>query len=166
MTQAPAAPNSVPGSAQSAAAANYLRAKVLTATPEQLQLMLYDGAIRFAEQGKAALAERRLDKSYEVLTRAQNILHELTGGLRHDVSPEVCKNLAALYDFAFRRLVHANIHHEVAAIDEALSVLRYQRETWLLLMSEVAKTRAAGAARELSLPTADAERVERLSVAG
>ena len=117
MNQAPADPAAFSpvaprpaNAAASAAAANYLRAKVLTATPEQLQLMLYDGAIRFAEQGKTAIAERRFDKSFESLTRAQNILSELKHGLRHDLAPETCKNLAGLYDFAFLRLVQANLH--------------------------------------------------------
>ena len=45
------------------AAQNYLRTKVLTATPEQLQLMLFDGAIRFAEQAKPALAARNSNKA-------------------------------------------------------------------------------------------------------
>ena len=50
------------------AAANYLRTKVLTATPEQLQLMLYDGAIRFTEQARAALEKK--DKKPPALATA------------------------------------------------------------------------------------------------
>ena len=148
-----------------AAAANYLKAKVLTATPEQLQLMLYDGAIRFAEQGKLALAARTFDKSFEALTRAQDIVSQLKRGLRPDVSPEVCANLARLYDFAHGRLVQANLHHEPGAIDDALRVLRYQRETWTLLMADLTRNRAADVARTLLVPSESAERVERLSVA-
>ena len=166
MTQTPA-DTAVPSPAphQAAAAANYLRAKVLTATPEQLQLMLYDGAIRFAEQAKTALAARTFDRSFESLTRAQDIVSQLKLGLRHDVAPELCANLARLYDFAHGRLVQANLHHEVAAIDDALRVLQYQRETWVLLMAELAKGKAAKVARTLAVPSESAERVERLSVA-
>ena len=48
---------------------NYLRTKVLTATPEQLQLMLYDGAIRFAEQAKVALLNKNYEESYRLISR-------------------------------------------------------------------------------------------------
>src|SRR5690606_33210961 len=73
-------------------ATSYLRTKILTATPEQLQLMLYDGAIRFIDQGRAALEQKQFDRSYEALTRAQNILLELNCSLRPDVAPEMCRN--------------------------------------------------------------------------
>ena len=160
MTQIPADATTptVPANAQATAATqHYLRAKVLTATPEQLQLMLYDGAIRFAESAKTALGERKFDRSYEALTKAQNIVAELKLSLRPEVAPEACGNLAKLYDFAFMRLVHANMHQDAAAVEEALGVLRYQRETWLLLMKELTRSRDASPA---ALPSP-----ERLSVA-
>ena len=52
-------------------AQNYLRTRVMTATPEQLQMMLYDGAIRFAEQAKAALVAEDFEKSYQSIARVQ-----------------------------------------------------------------------------------------------
>lgn len=145
-------------------ATNYLRTKVLTATPEQLQLMLYDGAIRFAEQGRAALQEQKFDQSFEAFTRAQNILTELQCTLRPEMAPDLCKNLASLYTFAYMRLVEANLEHDVKHVDEALEVLRYQRETWVMLMQQQANQKAAGVARTLDVPTAAT--VERLSVQG
>jgi len=71
------------------AAANYLRTKVLTATPEQLQLMLYDGAIRFAEQAKVALEKKDFENSFNGISRAQKIIAELSSSLRHSVAPEL-----------------------------------------------------------------------------
>ena len=58
-------------------AQNYLRTKVFTATPEQLQLMLYDGAIRFAEQARAALEKKNFEQSFTLLTAAQKIMAEM-----------------------------------------------------------------------------------------
>src|SRR5881392_4256736 len=110
-------------------AQNYLRTKVLTATPEQLQLMLYDGAIRFAEQAKLALEKKDFEGSYNGISRAQKILAELASSLKHDLAPELCGKLAALYNFAYRKLLDANIDHRIDALDEALNVLRFQRET-------------------------------------
>jgi flagellar protein FliS len=142
------------------AANNYLRTKVLTATPEQLQLMLYDGAIRFAEQGKAALVKKEYEASFNALSRAQKIIAELLCGLKHDMAPELCSKLASLYNFVFRRLVDANIHHDVAAVDEALQILRYQRETWVMLLDQLGKTKAGAAATRIDMP-APSEQMER-----
>lgn len=137
-------------------AQNYLRTKVLTATPEQLQLMLYDGAIRFGDQARAALIAQKYEESYLLITKAQKIVLELTSTLKHDAAPELCSKLAGLYSFAYRRLVDANVGHELQALDEALDVLRYQRETWMLLMQELQKKKAGVAARQLDMPAPDA----------
>lgn len=147
-------------------ASNYLRTKVMTATPEQLQLMLYDGAIRFAEQGRAALEAKQYDQSFTAFTRAQNIVTELQCTLRPEMSPEVCRNLASLYTFAYMRLVEANLEHDVKHVDEALQVLRYQRETWVLLMQEQSKEKAARVASTLEFGREATETVERLSIQG
>src|SRR5438067_11581620 len=95
------------------AATNYLRAKVLTATPEQLQLMLYDGAIRFTEQAKVALLKKDYEASYNGISRAQKIIAELSGSLKHDKAPELCGKLSSLYNFVYRKLIDANMAHAV-----------------------------------------------------
>jgi flagellar secretion chaperone FliS len=141
------------------AAQNYLRTKVLTATPEQLQLMLYDGAIRFAEQGKAALVKKDWESSYKALTQAQKILADLNAKLKHDIYPELCGKLASLYNYAYRQLVQANVHHHTEPVDEALKVLRFQRETWSMLLDQLGKARAAEAVRTMHVPAPD-ERME------
>lgn len=138
------------------AAQNYLRTKVFTATPEQLQLMLYDGALRFGEQAKAALEKKEFENSYNMISRVQKIITEMNGSLKHDVAPELCGKLAALYNFVYRKLVEANIEHKVEAIDEALGILRYQRETWVMLLDQLGKTKAAAVANRLDMPAPDA----------
>jgi flagellar protein FliS len=137
---------------QQAAAATYLRAKVLTATPEQLQLMLYDGAIRFAEQAKVAMQKKDWEGTYHGISRAQKIIAELTSTLKHSVSPELCGKLASLYTFVYRKLLEANIKHKIESIDEALTVLRHQRDTWALLLEQLGKAKAAVAANKLDVP--------------
>src|ERR1700733_6881098 len=112
------------------AANNYLRTKVMTATPEQLQLMLYDGAIQFAERAKIGLQKKKYDDSFNNISRAQKIIAELTCGLRKEVAPELCGKLQALYNYVYRKLVEANVGHTLESLDEALKHLRYQRQTW------------------------------------
>lgn len=119
----------------------YLRDAVMTATPEQLQLMLYDGAIRFATQGRAALLKKDYATSHEKLTRAQNIISEMQAGLNYDVNRELCERVASIYNFLFRKLVDANVQRDPAAVDDALKVLRIERETWQILVDKVNKVR-------------------------
>lgn len=130
----------------------YLKAKVLTATPEQLQLMLYDGAVRFAEKGKQALVARNFDQSFHNISKAEKILLELNCSLKHDLAPDLCRNLSAIYMFCYRRLVESNTSRDVAPLDEALGILRYQRETWAMLMQQLSKTKAGLAAARLNMP--------------
>jgi flagellar protein FliS len=122
----------------------YLRDAVLTATPEQLQLMLYDGAIRFATQGRDAVARKDFETSYERLSRAQKIILEMQNALKHDVAPDLCARMASLYDFIYRKLVDGSIHRDTAAIDDALKILHHQRETWVMLIDKLKREAAGG----------------------
>jgi flagellar secretion chaperone FliS len=147
-------------------AQNYLRTKVLTATPEQLQLMLYDGAIRFTEQAKAALDARNYEQSYNLISRSQRIIAEMNCSLKHDLAPDLCGKLAALYNFVYFKLTEANVEHNTAALDEALSILRYQRETWAMLLDQLGKTKAAIAATKLDLPTPSTQMEASITMQG
>jgi len=123
----------------------YLKTKVMTASPEMLTLMLWDGAIRFAEQGKDAIQKKEIENSYKALVRSQRIITELTTNLKHDVNPDLCGKLAALYNFIYRRLVDANITKDVKLVDDALEIMRHQRQTWAMLMDKLTKERAGDA---------------------
>jgi flagellar secretion chaperone FliS len=148
------------------AAQSYLKTKVLTATPEQLQLMLYDGALRFCEQARAAIEKKNFEESHNAIMRVQRILAELTGTLRHDIYPELCGKLASLYNFAYRRLIQANTTHDIPALDEAMGVLRYQRETWSILLQNLSKDKAAAAAQNMQIPAPDARMEASISMQG
>lgn len=147
-------------------AQNYLRTKVLTATPEQLQMMLYDGAIRFAEQARIALEKKDYEQSYSLISRVQRILTEMSCSLKHEVFPELCTKLSALYNYVYRKLIEANIEHTIPALDEALEILRYQRETWVMLMDQLGKQKAAAAATKIDMPAPDARMEARMCIQG
>jgi flagellar protein FliS len=134
----------------------YLKSAVLTASPEQLQLMLYDGAIRFATRGLEAIQNQDREAAFNALDRAQRIVLELSNGLRREVNPDLADQMAALYNFVFNRLVEANINQEEQPIHDALRILRHQRETWILLMEKLR--------REL-YPTAGPEGPEQVTPA-
>ncbi len=115
----------------------------MTARPEQLQLMLYDGAIRFVSQAREAIEKKEIENSFNLLTRAQNIVREMENGLRHEVAPEICGQMASLYRFVFSRLVDANVNKDVQAVDDALKVLRHQRESWAMLADKIQMAQTA-----------------------
>jgi flagellar secretion chaperone FliS len=121
----------------------YLRSAVLTASPEQLVLMLYDGAIRFTSRGREGILAKDREAAFEALDRAQLIVLELSGGIRREANPEIADQMASLYSFVYRRLVEANIYQDVSAVDDGLRVLRYQRETWQLLMQKLQQEQGA-----------------------
>jgi len=133
----------------------YLKTKVMTASPEMLTLMLWDGAIRFAEQGKEAIRRKEIEGSYKALLRSQKIITELSVALKRDVAPDLCGKLASLYNFIFRRLVEANISKDEKLVDDALEIMRHQRQTWAMLMDKLAKEKA-GEARATVVANVDA----------
>lgn len=115
----------------------YLKTKVMTASPEELRLMLYDGALKFCRQARDAVENAEIENTHDNLVRAQKIVMELSNSLRHDMAPELCERLSALYNFIYRRLVDANINKDTAAIDEAVELIEYERETWQMLIAKV-----------------------------
>ena len=115
----------------------YFKTTILTASPEQLQLMLYDGVIRFCEQAREAVQTGKIEKSFNLLIRAENILMEMCNALRDDVEPETCAKMRALYIYCYEQLVQANMKKEVTALDDALKILRHMRETWILLIEKL-----------------------------
>ncbi|MCC7146827.1 MAG: flagellar export chaperone FliS [Phycisphaeraceae bacterium] len=127
---------------------SYLRTKILTANPEELRMMLYDGAIRFCRQGRQGLDNSDFEASYHALMRAQKIVLELSTSLDHNVAPELCERLSALYIYIYRLLVEANLQRQTKPIDEALKLLEYEKETWQLLMDRLATEGRGSVTRE------------------
>ena len=148
------------------AAQNYLRTKVLTATPEQLQMLLFDGAIRFGEQAKIALEQKNFEQTFQLIGRTQKIVNQLIYALNPDISPDLCKKLTSLYNYAYRKLAEASIQHKVESLDEALKVLKYQRQTWAMLMENLAKDKAGAAAQKLDFPAPNARMEASISMQG
>jgi flagellar secretion chaperone FliS len=147
-------------------AQNYLRTKVLTATPEHIQLMLFDGAIRYAEQARPMLDQKKFEQSHTLITNAQKIVNQLLVSLKRDVAPDLCANLAGIYTYVYRKLVEANLSHKIASLDEAIRLLKYQRETWVMLLQELAKKKAGLEAQQIDIPSPNARMEARISMQG
>lgn len=124
----------------------YRKSAVSTASPLQLVIMLYDGAIRFMESAKSAMREGDLYKQNQACQKAQKIIAELISCLDMQRGGEVAQNLFALYTFAYNRLVEANMEDKEDYISQAQRVLTDLRESWTALES---------AQREGRSPTAE-----------
>jgi flagellar secretion chaperone FliS len=137
-------------------AANYARTyqtqAVLTASPGQLVLMLYDAALRFLAQARAALEGdqndwHRFEVINEKIKRTQNIISELRGTLNHNASAEIAADLDRLYEYYNRRLFEANIKKDVSPVIEVEGLLRELRDGWAEMLDRRANaddTRARG----------------------
>lgn len=133
----------------------YLRTKVLTASPEELRLMLLEGALRFAGSAREGLDARDYEKSFEGISRCQEILIELINSLSHEHAPDLCEQLSALYTFMYARLIDAGQKRDPAIIDEVIKLLRYERETWQMLMDKLGAERATAEPAYPELPPPD-----------
>ena len=129
----------------------YLETQILTASREQLLLLLYDGAIRFAEKGRDAVLAKEPAEAHDQLVRAQRIVIELWCALNPEADPELSKNLGGLYSFAYLRLVHANVQRDAKAADEALGILRTLREAWGEAVARIQSGTAPSAVPSLQL---------------
>lgn len=124
----------------------YLRNQVLSAKPEELRLMLFDGAVRFLSLGRKGLESKDYDVSYTNISKAQKIVLELGNSLNRDVMPEVTEKLTALYTYIYRLLIDASTTRDPKPLDEAVRLLKYERETWAMLIEKAAERPASGAA--------------------
>lgn len=115
----------------------YLRTQILTATPEELRLMLYDGAIKFCRQARQHLDAQNLEESYTCLMRAQKIVLELSTSLDHRAAPELCQKLSALYTYIYRLLINANVTRSAKPVDEAVRLLEFEKDTWQMLIRKL-----------------------------
>ncbi|EOD00378.1 flagellar export chaperone FliS [Caldisalinibacter kiritimatiensis] len=117
----------------------YQQNSVMTASPEELTLMLYNGAVKFIKQGKVFLEQKDMEKAHNSIVRAQDIISELNITLNMDY--EISKNLRSLYTFILERLMDANIKKDIKILDEVLPLVEELRDTWKEAMQLAKKNR-------------------------
>jgi flagellar protein FliS len=113
---------------------SYRKMSAVTASPAQLVLMLYDGAISFLERGLAGFdSSDPLQFNLTInnnVQRAQAILYDMNARLDMKEGGEVAKNFRNLYSYYYRRLLEGNIKKNRKPIEEVLGHLRELREAW------------------------------------
>jgi flagellar protein FliS len=107
----------------------YTEASVLTAPPERLVLMLYDGAIRFLRQGAAALRQGERRHASDRIRRADAILDELNITLDMKQG-EIAERLRAIYLFCKRHLMQSLVDGDADGVEQVIDLIGGLRESW------------------------------------
>ncbi len=121
----------------------YVEKAIMTASPQDLTLMLYDGAIRFMRQSAAAIQEKDIEKAHNASVRAQDIFIELMSTLNKDY--EIANYLFSLYVFILDNLAKANLKKDPVMIEEMIELTREMRDTWREAVDSMKGERLAGA---------------------
>jgi len=108
----------------------YQQNHVNQATPEQILIMLYDGAIRNTVQAIEALANSDRIRKAESISKAMHIISTLSDTLDHQIGGEVAENLDALYNYMIREMSNGNLNNDPAPLRNVEGLLRDLRETW------------------------------------
>ena len=114
------------------AAEQYRRQQILNAPAEQLTLMLYNGCLKFIDDGKAALEVKNYEEANNQLQKAQRIISEFRLTLNMDY--EISHQLFPLYNYIYDRLVEGNIKSDLGQIAEARGIVSELRDAWLEAM--------------------------------
>jgi flagellar secretion chaperone FliS len=110
--------------------AAYRQQSVLTATPGQLVVMLYDGCLRFLHQAAHAMRDGDRLRSGDRLRRAEAIIGELMITLDHEQGGEIADRLQAIYVFARRQLIDARREQDADMLDTVAGLLAELRDSW------------------------------------
>lgn len=112
--------------------AQYNNSKILTASPAELTLMLYDGAIKFCNIAELAIDEKDVQKAHTNIIKTQKIIEYLRQTL--DMKYPVAKDFENIYVYLDRRLVQANVKKDKEILEECIEHLRSVRDTWKEVM--------------------------------
>ena len=112
--------------------AQYNNSKILTASPAELPLMLYDGAIKFANIAVMGMEQNDIQKAHNNIIRVQRIIEEFRNTL--DRKYPVAEDFDRIYVYLLKRLYEANVKKDKEIMEEVLTHLRSMRDTWIQVM--------------------------------
>ena len=116
------------------AAEAYRRQQIMTATPEALTLMLYNGCLKFITEGMEATEKKDFEAANTSLQKAQNIISEFRITLNMDY--EISHQLLPLYNYTYDRLVEGNMKSDVSLIQQGYDIIKELRDAWMQAMKK------------------------------
>lgn len=112
--------------------AQYNNNKVMTASPAELTLMLYEGAIKFCNVAEKAIEENDVQKAHTNIIKAQRIIDYLRQTL--DMKYSVAQDFENIYSYLGTRLIEANFKKDINILKEVNEHLHSVRDTWKEVM--------------------------------
>lgn len=112
--------------------AQYNNSKILTASPAELTLMLYEGAIKFCNIAITAIDQKDVEKAHLNIQKTQKIIEHFR--LTLDMQYPVAKDFDRVYEYLGRRLIQANMKKDKEILEEVLEHLHSMRDTWKEVM--------------------------------
>lgn len=106
----------------------YKENSIMTASPGEITLMLFEGCWKFLKKAKIALEEKNVQESHNNLIKAQNIVVELIESL--DFNYEISHNLFKVYEFVYEELIQINVTKDAKRIDPIIDIMYGYYETW------------------------------------
>ncbi len=112
--------------------AQYQNNKIMTASPAELTLMLYEGAIKFCNVAISAIENKDIEKAHHNIVKTEKIIDYLRMTL--DMKYKVAEDFERVYSYLARRLVEANMSKDQTILEEVNTHLRAMRDTWKEVM--------------------------------
>lgn len=112
--------------------AQYNNSKILTASPAELTLMLYEGAIKFCNIAIVAIDQKDVEKAHNNIVKTERIIDYFRQTL--DMNYEVAQDFERVYSYIGQRLTQANIKKDREILEEVNQHLRAMRDTWKQVM--------------------------------
>ena len=112
----------------------YANNRIMTASPAELTLMLYEGAIKFCNIAIAAIEKRDIEKAHVNIVKVENIITEFQSTLNHKYP--VAEDFDNVYRYLQERLLEANLKKDKDILEEVLGHLRVMRDTWKEVMQK------------------------------
>lgn len=106
----------------------YKNNAVLTASPEELTFMLYNGALKFCNQAMKALEDGNMEEAHRLIIRVEDIIEEFQASLNKKYP--VAKDFEVMYEYIYRRLVEANARKDKEILVEVHDLIKEFRDTW------------------------------------
>lgn len=111
----------------------YQRNKIMMASPAELTLLLYEGAIKFINVAIIGIEKNDINKAHINIVKAERIIEEFRSTLNFKY--EVAKDFDKVYEYVYQRLIEANIRKDKEILEECLAHIRTMRDTWKEVMA-------------------------------
>ncbi|MCI9572445.1 MAG: flagellar export chaperone FliS [Lachnospiraceae bacterium] len=112
----------------------YNNSKILTASPAELTLMLYEGAVKFCNIAIVAIENKEIEKAHIHIQKTERIIDYLRQTL--DMKYPVAEDFERIYSYLGQRLIEANIKKDKEILEEVNGHLRSVRDTWKEVMKK------------------------------